>query len=59
MKNLNLMIDAPIIISGYLAPYFTDEDVSYLKEHIHLTAPFTSWIDIRFLSAQTVSILQL
>ena len=40
MKNLNLMIDAPIIISGYLAPYFTDEDVSYLKEHIHLTAPF-------------------
>ncbi len=40
MKNLNLMIDAPIIISGYLAPYFTDEDVSYLKEHIHLAAPF-------------------
>lgn len=40
MKNLNLIIDAPVIISGYLAPYFTDEDLSYLTEHINLTAPF-------------------
>lgn len=40
MKNLNLIIDAPIIISGYLAPYFTDEDLSYLTEHINLSAPF-------------------
>ena len=40
MKNLNLIVDAPIIISGYLAPYFTDEDLSYLTEHINLTAPF-------------------
>ena len=40
MKNLNLIVDAPIIISGYLAPYFTDEDLSYLTYHINLTAPF-------------------
>lgn len=40
MKNLNLIVDAPIIISGYLAPYFTDEDLSYLTAHINLTAPF-------------------
>ena len=40
MKNLNLIVDAPIIISGYLAPYFTDEDLSYLTEHINLSAPF-------------------
>lgn len=40
MKNLNLIIDAPVIISGYLAPYFTDEDLSYLTEHINLPAPF-------------------
>ena len=40
MKNLNLIVDAPIIISGYLAPYFTDEDLSYLTDHINLTAPF-------------------
>ena len=41
MKNLNLIIDAPIIISGYLAPYFTDEDIEYLTKHINEAAPFT------------------
>ncbi|VUX37690.1 hypothetical protein [Blautia luti] len=41
MKNLNLIIDAPIIISGYLAPYFTEEDINYLLEHINTGAPFT------------------
>ena len=40
MKNLNLIVDAPIMISGYLAPYFTDADLSYLTEHINLAAPF-------------------
>ena len=40
MKNLNLVIDAPIIISGYLAPYFTEEDIEYLTEHLHTAAPF-------------------
>lgn len=40
MKNLNLIIDAPIIISGYLAPYFTEEDITYLAEYINAAAPF-------------------
>lgn len=40
MRNLNLIIDAPIIISGYLAPYFTEDDITYLAEHINATAPF-------------------
>ena len=40
MKNLNLVIDAPIIISGYLAPYFTDEDIEYITEHINSATPF-------------------
>lgn len=40
MRNLNLIIDAPIIISGYLAPYFTDDDITYLAERINATAPF-------------------
>lgn len=40
MKNLNLIIDAPIIISGYLAPYFTEEDIKYLAEHINAATPF-------------------
>ena len=40
MKNLTLIIDAPIIISGYLAPYFTEEDIQYLSEHINAATPF-------------------
>lgn len=41
MKNLNLIIDSPIIISGYLAPYFTEEDIDYLLDHINTAMPFT------------------
>ena len=37
MKNLNLIIDAPIIISGYLAPYFTEEDIANAKKGILAT----------------------
>lgn len=40
MKNLNLVIDAPMIISGYLAPYFTEEDIDYLQERINACSPF-------------------
>ena len=40
MKNLNLVIDAPIIIRGYLAPYFTEEDTDYLLEQINSMTPF-------------------
>ena len=40
MKNLNLIIDAPIIISGYLAPYFIEEDINYLLERINSASPF-------------------
>lgn len=40
MKNLNLVIDAPIIISGYLAPYFTEKDTDYLLEQINSMTPF-------------------
>lgn len=40
MKNLNLVIDAPIIISGYLAPYFTEEDMDYLLRQINSMTPF-------------------
>ncbi len=40
MKNLNLVIDAPIIISGYLAPYFTEEDIAKLAERINSSTPF-------------------
>lgn len=40
MKNLNLIIDAPVIISGYLAPYFTEEDLEYLSNRINADSPF-------------------
>lgn len=40
MKNLNMIVDAPIIISGYLAPYFTAEDIDYLLKHINSVSPF-------------------
>ncbi len=40
IRNLNLVIDAPIIISGYLAPYFTEEDLQYLQQRINTTALF-------------------
>ena len=40
IKNLNLIIDAPVIISGYLAPYFTDADIEYLLTNINAATPF-------------------
>ena len=40
MKNLNLIIDAPIIMSGYLAPYFLEDDIAYLTKHINVSSPF-------------------
>lgn len=40
MKNFNLIIDAPIIISGYLAPYFLEDDIAYLTKHINVSSPF-------------------
>ena len=40
MKILNLVIDAPIIISGYLAPYFTEDDTDYLLRQINSMTPF-------------------
>lgn len=40
IRNLNLVIDSPVIISGYLAPYFQEEDMEYLLNQINAFAPF-------------------
>ena len=40
MKNLNLIIDAPIILSGYLASFLTEEDTQYLLKQINAATPF-------------------
>ena len=41
MRNLNLIIDAPLVISGYLAPYFTEDDINYLLDRINASTPFS------------------
>lgn len=40
VKNLNMAIDCPVIISGYLAPYFTEKDILYLLEKVNSSSPF-------------------
>lgn len=40
IRNLKQIIDAPILISGYLAPYFTDEDIDYLIKRVNSSSPF-------------------
>lgn len=40
MRNCNMVIDSPVIISGYLAPYFTEEDLEYLLKEINALSPF-------------------
>ena len=40
IQNMNLIIDGPIIISGYLAPFFEEEDMCYLLEEINANALF-------------------
>lgn len=41
MRNLNMIIDSPIIISGYLAPYLIQEDLDMLLLLINKDNPFT------------------
>lgn len=43
IRNLNLVIDCPIIINGYLAPYFEESDILYLLKKIneHSIFPLT------------------
>lgn len=40
VKNLNMVIDGPVIISGYMAPYFIDEDIEFMCENINAATPF-------------------
>lgn len=41
IRNLNIILDGDIIISGYLAPFFREEDVAYLLEQINTASPFS------------------
>lgn len=39
IRNLSILVDGHIIISGYLAPFFTEDDISYIL-HATNTPPF-------------------
>lgn len=41
MRNMNMVIDGPLIISGYLAPHFTEEDIEKLLKLINSSTPFS------------------
>ena len=40
IRNLNFVIDSPVIISGYLAPYFQEADMQYLLSKINESSLF-------------------
>ena len=40
VRNLNMVIDSPVILSGYLAPYFEEQDMVYLLEQVNGCSPF-------------------
>lgn len=40
IRNLNLVMDAPVIISGYLAPYLEEDDMQYLLDQINRSCLF-------------------
>lgn len=40
IKNFNLIVDSPIILSGYLAPYLNEADIEYLLSQINTFNPF-------------------
>lgn len=40
IRNLNLVIDSPVIISGYLAPYLQEQDLDYLLARINQNTLF-------------------
>lgn len=40
IRNLNVVIDSNIILSGFLAPYFTSQDIAFLTELVTTSSPF-------------------
>ena len=45
IRNLNLVIDSPVIISGYLAPYLQKQDLDYLLDRINQNTLFPMTAD--------------
>lgn len=40
ISTLSLVIDSPVVISGYLAPYFQSDDIQYLLDRINKISVF-------------------
>lgn len=40
ISTLSLVIDSPVVISGYLAPYFQSDDIQYLLDRINKISIF-------------------
>lgn len=40
IRNITMIIDAPVIIGGFLAPYFTSNVLDYLLSKINAVSPF-------------------
>lgn len=51
IRSINTVIDSDIIISGFLAPYFTQEDLTELKNNI-CSVPFFANREIRIIHGQ-------
>ena len=41
IRNITVIVDGVIIISGHLAPYFIEEDIVFILQKIQQNAPFT------------------
>lgn len=51
VRNINTVVDSDVIISGFLAPYFTEEDIKELQDYI-TAAPFFAGREIRIIQGQ-------
>lgn len=40
ISNLSIILDCPVIISGYLAPYFSEKDLTWLNAAVSTSSPF-------------------
>ena len=40
ISNLHLVLDEPVILGGYITPYFTDEDIQLLRNRVYAQTAF-------------------
>ena len=40
IRNITVIVDGVVIISGHLAPYFNQEDLTFIQHYLKEIAPF-------------------